>query len=149
MTPLLAILNWWESLEDFPRDYIASEVCFRLTSHADIMGRHRALFQEFLREELPANRHVGRTVAVRAVIDFYFMRNDLDDSLHSHLESVELSVPNFRRLANDAIGRHSQIAPGWYKARDTWHTLKAATISDTMLVSLERDAILSIFRSKI
>jgi hypothetical protein len=77
------------------------------------------------------------------------MRNDLDDSLHSHLESVELSVPNFRRLANDAIGRHSQIAPGWYKARDTWHTLKAATISDTMLVSLERDAILSIFRSKI
>ncbi len=140
MNPLDSILAWWQPLENFPREHIAAEVCFRLTDHADIMRQCEMLFREFLAERLPAQRHLGRAVAVRAVIDFFFMRESSEDSLGHHLNNVETAGPHLKELSNAAVGRHLRAAAGRAEARDTWRALRESVLSDAELVAWERDA---------
>jgi hypothetical protein len=142
MHPLHAILDWWETLEEFPRFVVATEVCMRLTQHTNIMERHEALMRDFLTERLDATRHVGRAVAVRAVIDFGLKRTVIQDYVHQHLETVEtLEHHDLKRLANAAIGRHLRGKPAWDRACRSWRALKRAALSDTSLVSWERACI--------
>jgi len=144
MNPLDIILAWWEQLEDFPREYVASEVCFRITAHpsAIINERCEALFREYLAERLVLHRHIGRVIAVRAVIDWYFMRESLDDSMRWHLDAVETGDPKLKAMSNAAVGRNLQYAAGRAIARDTWRALREGAVSDDALVSWERAATL-------
>jgi hypothetical protein len=136
--PLAGILNWWESLEDFPKGIIAAYVLVRLTTHAHVMERHDALFRDFLTERrLDAARYIGRVIAIRSVIDYEFDTTDLNRHLHSHLENVEGDNQDLKRLSNNAIPRLMQVDPGWKKARAAWRKLKKTAISNDTLKSFE------------
>lgn len=141
MHPLQVILSWWELLEEFPRDWIAAEVYHRLMSRHDGAGRHDILLREYLTEDLVANRHVGRAIAVRAIIDFYFVRAVSQDSMQFHLDAVEGDDADLKQLSNGAIGRHLLNAPGQHRARDTWRALCETAVSDEALLSWERACI--------
>ena len=96
------------------------------------------LFREFLTERLNAGQYLGRTIAIRAVIDFHFMQTDMDRSLRRHLENVEGRDKNLKRLSNAAIGHHMKVAPEWENACKGWFKLKKTVISDAALVAFER-----------
>ena len=136
--PLYAILSWWEAIEDFPRSQIAADVCFRLTTNKDIMDKCETQFRDFLYERLDAARYIGRTLAVRAVIDFQFFETDMERSLNKHLENVEGDNRDLKRMSNAAIGRHMKVAPEWENARNSWLKLRELAISDASLISFER-----------
>ena len=138
LTPLRAILGWWESLEEFSRGHIAVEICFRLTPHGGL-GDSEGQFRDFLTEELPANKHIGRVLAIRAVIDFWFWRKQLDgDPTADHLENVEGTDVSLKSLSNAALGRMPQVHTATDSAFDTWRHLRKGAISDASLVSVER-----------
>jgi hypothetical protein len=148
MNPLESILIWWKTLEDFPRGNIAVEISLRLLEDSK-MEQCETRFQEFLSEHLTARLHIGRTIVVRSIIDFMFTRDSLDDPLKHHLDTVETADPESKAFANAAVGRHMRIAGGIAAARDSWRTLRATEISDTALISLERNALLDfIYRTQ-
>lgn len=138
MHPLNAILVWWESLKDGPRFFVATEICCRLTGEANIMERHEELLRQLLQGQLAVERHVGRTLAVRAVVDFFFIRTDLDDLVQRHLETVETNAGVLKSTANAAIGRISRDRPEWDRARDTWRVLREGQLADASLASWEQ-----------
>jgi len=147
--PLPAILKWWEALGDFPRGHIAADVCTRLTIHTNVMEQCEFLFRDFLSERLDAAQYIGRTLAVRAVIDFQFFGTDINRSLRRHLENVEGDNRDLKRLSNVAIGDHAKVAPEWTKARSSWRRLRKTVISDAELVSFERACIAQAARRRI
>jgi hypothetical protein len=148
MHPLQAILKWWESLEEFPRCHIAADVCFRLTSQTDVMDRHEELFRDYLEERLNAVSHVGRAIAVRAVIDYIFLQTNLEDSLRGHLENVEGEDAKLRQLSNAAIGQHLKVSPEWKTACRKWRKLKKAALLDETLFSWERLCVSAAMRKR-
>lgn len=141
MTPLQAIFNWWKSLEDFPREHIAAAVCFRLIPHATIAEADR-LFRAFLMEKLPANWHVGRVLAVRAVVDYWFLRDQERQSSTMLLDAVEGPDVELKSLANEALGRGPRIRKETRAARVAWRRLRKTDISDLALETAERNAML-------
>jgi type II secretory pathway predicted ATPase ExeA len=111
----------------------------RLTQHKNIMDRHEPLLNDFPMERLDATRHIGRAVAVRAVIDFEFRNRSIKKFVKQHLETVETEDnPILKKHANAAIARHLQAEPAWDKAHDTWRALKKGALSDASLLSWER-----------
>lgn len=144
MNPLDRIIAWWEPLEDFPRGWVACEVCSRITEYptALISEQAESLFREYLSERIVVHRHVGRVIAVRAVIDWYFMRESSRDSMEFHLDAVETGDPQLKAMSNAAVARNLQSAAGRQLALDTWTALRAGDVSDDALVSWERDATL-------
>ena len=141
MHPLHAILDWWESLADFPRDHIAADVCSRLIPHFTTEDTN-GLFRGFLIEKLPANWYVGRALAIRAVVDFWFLCDAQSRDSEMLLEAVETASPSVRSLANDALGRMPQVHRDTDFARDKWLRLRESVVSDAALVSLERTAMI-------
>ena len=140
MNPLNRILAWWQSLAECPREWIAVDICRCLA----VTETEDFTFQcsRFLDELLTITRHLGRTLAVRAVIDYYFERELLDDADRSQLEMVETGDAKLRSLANAALGRRLQSAAGRAHARDTWKKLREAELSDNALVVWERAALI-------
>jgi hypothetical protein len=141
MTPLKAILSWWEALDDPPRSWIAADVCLRLIPGADVKQAEASL-RSFLENELAANWHVGRVLAVRAVVDYWFMRDRQRDPAADHLESVEGSDVELKSLANAALGRMPEVRKAVEQAFERWQHVREGAISDDALVSAERDAML-------
>lgn len=137
MTPLGTILNWWEGLEGFPREHIAADICLRLIPQADARNAAHE-FSGFLTEEMPGNWHLGRVLAVRSVIDFWFFCDERTDAVIGHLENVEKQNVRLKSLSNAALGRMPRVRKAVDNARDTWRPLRAGMLSDASLLSLER-----------
>ena len=136
MQPLHAILNWWRPLDDFTRPFIAMDVLIGLTSHTDISTRHDVLFHDFLSESIPAKRQIGRVLAVRAIIDFWFLRDQKRRASTMLLDAVEEEDVLLKSLANAALGRIPQVHKAVDSAFETWRQLREADISDALLVSV-------------
>jgi hypothetical protein len=138
-SPLQAISDWWEPLDKFHRPFIAMEVCYRLTTAKNIKHDYEVLFRRFLKGSgLTAERHVGRALGIRAVIDFHFVRHDPQKSLEWHLDTVEGEDPDLKRLANEAIGRIKQQAAATERTISSWKTLRKNELSDSSLIDWER-----------
>lgn len=151
MHPLQVILKWWESLDEFPRFCFASETIIRLTQTPyEVIGdNHEELFREYLAEKLDAPRHLGRTVAVRAAIDFEFSKTSIDNLVEQHLETVEtVEHKKIKSLANEAIRRQLENKPGWEKAHREWRSLKSKELSDSFLIEWERKCIVRAMQKK-
>ncbi len=143
MNPLDRILSWWEPLADFPREWVAVKVCCFLGIRDASARDFEAGFRELLSELLSLPQHLGRALAVRGVIDYYFTRERLDDAERHHMDLVETSdEPQLKTLANAALGRGLQSAAGRAHARDTWTALREAELSDSALAAWERDAMI-------
>ena len=134
MQSLHAILNWWRTVDDFNRPYIAMDVLFRLSAHTGIHTRYEVLFHEFLSEPLPAVRHVGRVLSVRSIIDFWFVRKGQSRSTEMFLEAVEEPDIELKSFANAALGQVTHIQQDLDKAYETWRHLRETSISDAALI---------------
>jgi hypothetical protein len=137
MTPLDAMLKWWETLDESVYEIFSSMVCFRLTGNGEPM-EHAKLFRELLSETLPANQHIGRALAIRAIVDYEFATER--DSTPAHLENVEGADIRLKSLSNAALGRMQQRRIAMDEARRSWILIRANEISDNALESAERNA---------
>lgn len=135
MTPLAAILKWWKHLPPFPQGFIASEVCFRLTSNPNPKDED---FVAFLSQKLPMNEHVGRVIAVRAVIEFWFFKERKLRESDAILHAADSNSRSLRMLANAALGRAEAVRQEVDAACDSWLPLSRATLSDDALLVLEQ-----------
>lgn len=147
MNLLGTIATWWSAQGDFPREWIANEMWHRVlkesTGGPESAGK---LFHDFLREELTAERQLGRALIVRAVIDYYFFRANPNESKNVFLDEVEVGDSETRELANEALARHRTATPAWNMARESWQELRGKVLSDEALQSWERECILGMFR---
>lgn len=138
MTALVSILKWWESLDEFCSPQIAVGVLLRLTDHRNVLERYDPLFRDFLLEVVPINRLTGRVLAIRAVVDFWFVKAAGTDRTTPMLEAVEGSDPILKSLANNALGRIPMAEKQFETAFETWRKLRESTISDDALIEAER-----------
>ncbi len=143
MTPLQAILDWWESIDEPLRGGIAADVCFRLMRQMPHWSAREAdrLLRGFLTEEVPAAWHVGRVLAIRAVIEFWFVRNSQRECSEMSLDDVGGATAEMKKRARASAERMRD----YRKAMDTtlrrWRQLCHGSISDAALASFERTAL--------
>ncbi|MDB6025864.1 MAG: hypothetical protein JWM68_2087 [Verrucomicrobiales bacterium] len=139
--PLHEVLQWWNSLDTLYHDNIAVDVCMRMLPVVD-QKHYKESFIAYLSEELPAHRHVARTLSIRTVISFWFFGHKQKDSSEMFLYAVEIGSTELKSLANDALGRTQRLAKAEKDALESWQGLIEGPISDAALLKAERGAML-------
>ena len=142
--PLEIIRDWWTAQQDPARGNLAMFVMIRSKPY-DPLSSSDEVFIEWLSERLDYFQHLGRTMMVRALIDF-----TLDEQAsEQHLEKVEdlhMTMVDDGQYPKDMrkfIGDHLPKLPGsrksWEDAAKSWRVFRDTFLTDTKLRIWETD----------
>ena len=140
MSPLNQLAQWYLNLNDFDSEHLGYRLGLFLEVPADVLN-------EFLSgEQLPIAIQLGRTLAARAVIDWYIATDPLDSATDYMLDLVETGDKQDKQLANAALLRVQQRQQDRNRTRHTWSELRQAGLSDSEIRSWARTSLLRIVK---
>jgi hypothetical protein len=142
--PLKTILIWINGL---PKDVSEQLKLFcaakLLNNDTLLLSDSEEEFCDFLNGRLWCMEHVGRALAVCAVIDYIMMEQGnekwWENNLNSHLTIVDSGdqPPGIRSRINKGLPKHPAFKDQWLMAADAWAKLRETELSYVALHKFE------------
>lgn len=138
--PLALIGDWWAGQAEPARSNLAFFVLVRARPcPEDWLLEIDASFAKWLAEELDCFQHIGRTLMVRALID-YIVADQASDEQFQQVEQNHLNLVDYGRLPKDArmlisgnLSKLPESQAAWVSLAASWETLRETRLSDHRL----------------
>jgi len=142
--PLEIIRDWWTAQQDPARGNLAFFVLVRCKPFDPIASMGDG-FPEWLSERLDYFQHLGRTMMVRALID-YTVDEQASEQHLANVEDLHMTMVDDGKYPKDMrkiIGDHLPTLPdsrkAWEDAGKSWRVLRDTFLTDAKLRAWEKD----------
>jgi hypothetical protein len=135
--PLDYILSWFDDLDEFSQFSFALWICGAVNIFDGNQDRLEDATRDYLSERLQIHSHIGRTIMVRAIVDWAIWRERKENKLEHFLDEVETAEGRLKSLMQGAIARHVEYQPQFEAACSAWSALLEGPLSDDALRATE------------
>ena len=142
--PLEIIRDWWTAQQEPARDSLAFSVLVRCKAF-DPSAMMEGEFSEWLSERLDCFQHIGRTLMVRALIDYEIDEQaseqsfDKVENLHMMMVDDGKYPKDLRKIIGDHLPSLPATRKAWEDAAESWRIVRDNILTDAKLRAWEQD----------
>jgi hypothetical protein len=135
--PLKVIRSWFDSLDEYTRNGVASSCVFYLSSTEE-SSESRTLFFELLNAEMEYHKEVGKALSIIALIDYVLdeMADPIhwENTLNTHLDILDSdAAKDVKTTLNTNLPTLPEKTEGFRKAGASWKRLRETSL-DTVVI---------------